>query len=92
MTTFYEGDQTGLRELSSPRYTPAMDERRWGVLDHKHAQPLFLGIRYARFEPAEALADLLNAVEEDQPANVIEDLRGDLDRARAPQRNGKRPE
>jgi hypothetical protein len=84
VTTFYEGDQTGLRELSTPRYTPAMEGRRWGVLDHNQPRPLFLGIRYARFEPAEALADLLNAVEEGEPAHVIEDLRGDLDRARNP--------
>jgi len=92
VTTFYEGDGTGLQELSSPRYTPAMDDRRWGVLDHKHSRPLFLGIRYAWFEPAEALADLLNAVEEGQSVHVIEDLRGDLDRARNPMREGKRPE
>ena len=84
MTTFYEGDSTGLRELASPRYTPAMDDMRWGVLDHQPSRPLFLGIRYATFEPAEALADLLNAVEEGQPLRVIEDLRGDLDRVREP--------
>lgn len=82
MTTFYEGDNTGLRELTPPRYTPAVDDNgKWGVVDTVPT-PLFLAIRYQDMESAEALADLMNAVDEGEDLHVIEDLRRDLDRVR----------
>lgn len=86
MTTFYEGDEGGLTELRTPRYRPLMDEYgRWAIHDRtmRHGGGVMSGLRHSTFESAEAMADLFNAVDEGQPAKVIRDLRGDLDRVRA---------
>lgn len=86
MTTFYEGDEGGLVELPQARYRPMMDDQgRWAIHDRRmvNSGGLMSGLRHATFESAEAMADLYNAVEEDQPPRVIDDLRADLDRVRA---------
>lgn len=54
---------------------------KWFVVDvahapHRYRQPVPYGSR----DEAEASMDLLNAVWEGQPANVLADLRSDLDR------------
>lgn len=61
------------------RYEPRQDDHlNWRVTDNGYMMP---GTCVSQ-EHAMAHADLLNAIDEGEPANVIDDLRRDRDNAR----------
>jgi hypothetical protein len=60
------------------------DYGRWGVRDTAQPLPaLMAACRYADHESADAFADVLNAVDEGEPAEVLGQLRAHLDKVRA---------